>query len=97
MQIICAYGPQSGRPEMDKVCFYDEMASEWDKEVLSKSSFSWGILMGLWENMLRVLKVCMGRIKLERKCGRMKLLEFYDEKELCMITRFQRDEKRNYL
>ena len=26
--IICAYGPQSGRPDTDKVCFYDEMASE---------------------------------------------------------------------
>ena len=33
IQIICAksaYGPQSGRPDTKKVCFYDEIASEWD-------------------------------------------------------------------
>ena len=30
MQIICAYGPQSRRSDTEKVCFYDEMASEWD-------------------------------------------------------------------
>ena len=30
MQIICAYWPQSGRPDTEKVRFYDEMASEWD-------------------------------------------------------------------
>ena len=30
MPIICAYGPQSGRLDPEKVCFYDEMASEWD-------------------------------------------------------------------
>ena len=30
MRIICAYGPQSGRSDTEKVRFYDEMASEWD-------------------------------------------------------------------
>ena len=30
MRIICAYGPQSGRPETEKVRFCDEMASEQD-------------------------------------------------------------------
>ena len=28
MHIICAYGPQSKRPDTENVCFYDEMASE---------------------------------------------------------------------
>ena len=32
MRIICAYGPQSGRPDTEKVLFYDEMVSEWDFE-----------------------------------------------------------------
>ena len=27
---ICVYGPQSGRPDTEKVRFYDERASEWD-------------------------------------------------------------------
>ena len=41
IQIICAYGPQSRRPDTEKVCFYDEMASEWN---LGSSSeiVSWG-------------------------------------------------------
>ena len=30
MRVICAYGPQSGRPDAEKVRFYDEMGSEWD-------------------------------------------------------------------
>ena len=30
MQIICTYGPESRRPDAEKVCFYDEMESEWD-------------------------------------------------------------------
>ena len=28
--VICAYGPQRGRPDAEKVRFYDEMGSEWD-------------------------------------------------------------------
>ena len=28
-RITCAYGPQSKRPDREKVRFYDEMASEW--------------------------------------------------------------------
>ena len=30
MRVICAYGPQSGRPDAEKVRFYDKMGSEWD-------------------------------------------------------------------
>ena len=30
MRVICAYGPRSGRPDAEKVRFYDEMGSEWD-------------------------------------------------------------------
>ena len=30
VRIVCAYGPQSGRPDAEKVRFYDEMGSEWD-------------------------------------------------------------------
>ena len=30
MRVICAYEPQSGRPDAEKVHFYDEMGSEWD-------------------------------------------------------------------
>ena len=30
MRVICAYGPQSGRTDAEKVHFYDEIGSEWD-------------------------------------------------------------------
>ena len=30
MRVICAYGPQSGKPDTEKVRFYDETGSEWD-------------------------------------------------------------------
>ena len=30
MRIICAYRPQSRRPDAEKVHFYDEVGSEWD-------------------------------------------------------------------
>ena len=28
MRVVSAYGPQSGRSDEEKVCFYDKMASE---------------------------------------------------------------------
>ena len=44
MRIICAYGPQSGRPDTEKVRFYDEMASERDlgssSEIISLGNFN---------------------------------------------------------
>ena len=36
MRIICAYGLKSGRPDAEKVRFYDKMGSEWDLESSSE-------------------------------------------------------------
>ena len=47
---IGAYRLQSGRPDTEKVCYYDETASEWDWEVLVKSSFPWEVLKGICGN-----------------------------------------------
>ena len=58
MQIICVYGPQSGRPDRESP-FYDEMASELDLGSSSKTIFSLGVSIGLWGNVLKVLKMCM--------------------------------------
>ena len=30
IRIVCAYGPQSGKPDTEKVHFYEEMVSEGD-------------------------------------------------------------------
>ena len=56
MPVTCAYGPQSGRPNSEKVHFYDEMGSEWDLGSSREIIVSLGILMDMWGNMLRVLK-----------------------------------------
>ena len=69
MQIICGYGPQSGRPDTEKVRFYDEVTSG-TLEVLVKSLFLYRISMGMQGNVLRVLKVCIGGMVLEKKSGR---------------------------
>ena len=42
MRMICAYGPQSGRPDAEKVRFHDQMASEWDLKSSSKVIVSLG-------------------------------------------------------
>ena len=36
MRVICAYRPQSKRPDAEKVRFYDEMGSEWGLKSSSK-------------------------------------------------------------
>ena len=46
MHVICAYGPQSGRPDAKKVRFYDEMGSEWDLESSSEITVSLGDFNG---------------------------------------------------
>ena len=66
MQIICAYGPQSERPDTEKVRFHDEMGSEWDFGSSSKV-FLWEILMDMWKNVLRVLKVYKGGNGIEKE------------------------------
>ena len=46
MRVICAYGPQSGRPDAEKVRFYDEMGSEWDLGSCSEIIVSLGDFNG---------------------------------------------------
>ena len=67
MRVICAYGPQSGRPDEEKVHFYDEMGSEWDLGSSNEIIVSWGNLMDMWGNMLRVLKVYTGGMVLGKE------------------------------
>ena len=95
MRVICAYGPQSGKPDAEKVHFYDEMGSESTWKVLAKSLFLWGILMDMWGNMLRVLKMYTGNGVWKRNTEGRRLLEFCDERELCVAnTWFKNTEKR---
>ena len=40
------YKPQSGRPDTEKVCFYDEMGSEWNFGSSIEIIAFWGDLNG---------------------------------------------------
>ena len=46
MRIICAYGPQSRRPDAEKVCLYDKLGSEWDLGSLNEIIASLGDFNG---------------------------------------------------
>ena len=47
IRIICAYRPQSEKPDTEKVRFYAEMASEWNLGSCSEIIISWGNFNGL--------------------------------------------------
>ena len=82
MRVICAYGPQSGRPDAEKVRFYDEMRSgTW--EVVVKSLFLWGISMDMWGNVLRVLKVFTGGMVLGKEMQKEEDCWSFVMKESC--------------
>ena len=45
MRVICAYAPQSGKPDSEKESFYEDMAREWsmanaDEMVLELGDFN---------------------------------------------------------
>ena len=96
MRIICAYGPRSGRPDAEKVRFYDEMGSEWG---LGSSS---EIIVSLGDFNGHVAKYAVGFEGVHRGNGvgkrnaeARRLLEFCDERELCVAnTWFKKTDKR---
>ena len=69
------------------------------REVLVKSSFPWGILMVMWENALRVLKVCMREIVLGKKVHKEEDSWSYVMKKSCgwQTHVFQGREMENHL
>ena len=96
MRIVCAYGPQRGRLDTKKVCFYDEMASEWDLESFSEIIVSLG-------NFNRHVGKCAvsfegvhgGNGNGKRNTEGRRLLKFCDEKELCWAnTWYYKTDKR---
>ena len=97
IQTICAYGPQSGRPDTEKVRFYDEMASQWDLESFSEITVSLGNFSGHVGKCAESFKgVHVGNDIGRRNAEERRLLEFCDERELCVAnTWFYKADKRN--
>ena len=93
---MCECGPQSERPDTEKVCFYDEMASEWD---IGSSS---EIIVSL-KDFNRHVGICakgFEDVHGENGIGKRipegrRLLKFCDERELCVAnTWFYKADKR---
>lgn len=97
--VICRSGLQSGREIAEKEHFFDEMVNEWDLHkvdelVLSMSDFNGNV--GKWIQGFE--SVLEGNGIGERNAEGRMLLEFCEEKELCVpnmwfILRKQRNGK----
>ena len=96
MRVICVYGPQSGRPDAEKVRFYDEMGSEWNMGSSSE------IILSLVDFNGHVGKCADGFEGVhggngvgKRNAEGRRLLEFCDKGELCVAnTWFKKTDKR---
>ena len=97
MRIICAYGPQSGRPNAEKVRFYDEMGNEWDFGSSREIIISLGGFNGHVGKYAEVFEGVHGGDGIgKRNAEGRKLLEFCDDRELCVAnTWFKKTDKRN--
>ena len=81
--VVCAYAPQSGKPDAEKEIFYEEMAREW--------SVANALALGLGGFNGHVGKCAEGFEGIHGGCGVGKrnakgrmLLDFCDQKELCV-------------
>ena len=87
MQIICAHRPQSGRPGIGKLCFYDEMASGWDYGSSSEIIVSLGDFDGHVGKYAEGFEgVHHGNGIGKRNAAGRRLLEFCDGRELCVAN-----------
>ena len=87
MRVICAYGPQSGRPDAEKVRFYDEMGSEWDLGSCSEIIVSLGDFNGHVGKCAEGFEGVHGGNGVgKRNAEGRRLLEFCDERELCVAN-----------
>ena len=96
MRVICAYGPQSGRPDAEKVQFYNEMGSEWDLGSSSEIIVSLGNFNGHVGKCAEGFEsVHGGNGVRKRNAEGRRLLEFCDKRELYVAnTWFKKTDKR---
>ena len=96
LRIICVYGPQSGRTAAEKVHFYDDLRSEWDLHSVGELVLAMGDFNGQVGKRIEGYEDVHGGNGIgERNVEGKMLLEFCDEKELCVAnTWFRKGEKR---
>ena len=96
MRIICAYGPQSKKPDAEKVRFYDKMGSEWDLGSSGEIIVSLGDFNGHVGKCAEGFEGVHGENGIgKRNAEGRKLLEYCDQTELCVAnTWFKKTEKK---
>jgi len=94
--VICVYATQSGRSLVDKENFYDELAYEWDLSNTNEMIFIMGNFNGhVGKNIEDFEGIHGGNGIGERNAEGRMLLEFCDEKKLCVVnTWFKKNENR---
>uniref|UniRef100_A0A0L8H0B0 Endonuclease/exonuclease/phosphatase domain-containing protein n=1 Tax=Octopus bimaculoides TaxID=37653 RepID=A0A0L8H0B0_OCTBM len=96
VRVICGYGPQNGRGIAEKERFFDEMANKCDLQKVNELVRGMGDFNGHFGKWILGFESVHGENGIEERNleGRM-LLEFCDEKELCVVnTWFRKTEKR---
>ena len=96
LRIICVYGPQSGRMAEEKEHFYHDLRSEWNLHSVGELVLGMGVFDGHAGKRIKGYEdVHRGNGIGERNVEGKMLLEFCDEKELCVAnTWFRKGEKR---
>ena len=96
VRVICAYAPQSGKPDSEKELFYEEMAREWSMANANEMVLGLGDFNGHAGKCAEGFEGIHGGYGIGKRNveGRM-LLDFCVQKELCVAnTWYKRDERK---
>ena len=86
VRIICVYGPQSGGMGAEKERFYDYLKSEWDLQSVGVLVLRMGDFNGHVGKRIEVYEGVHGGNGIGERNVEGKMLEFCDEKELCVAN-----------
>ena len=93
LRIICVYGPESGRTAAEKQYFYDDLTSDWDLHSVGELVLGMGDFNGHVGKQIEVYEDMHGGNGIGgRNVEGKLLLEFRDEKELCVANIWFRKE-----
>ena len=96
VRVICAYAPQSGKPDAEKERFYEEIACEWGMANANELVLGLGDFNGHVGKCAEGFEGIHGGYGIGKRNaeGRM-LLDFCDQKELCVAnTWYKKKDKR---
>ena len=95
IRVISQYGPQTGRPFEEKHRFYDELADEYELQNPSEVVFRLGDFNGHVDEEIKHFEgVHEGNEIGKRNAEERMLLEFCDQRELCVAGMwFKKTEK----